>query len=460
MSRSRKAVIGGFLVGGLLLFAVGLFLIGDRRLLFAEQFELNTTFGKVTGLEVGSPVRLAGLDAGEVLEIAIPNSPSQNFRVRMRVREDVRQLIRTDSVGAIQTDGLVGSTFIQLAVGSDDAPVIQPGGTIPGRDPVEFADLIQEGRETFRTVTTEIMSLKEDMSGTITALTGLVSTADSVLTDTGAQVNQLTRASTGAVEDFRGVMGDVQRVVADVRQGRGTVGQLLTDDKLYHRMNEIGGEVQSTMQNVRQATEQGRKLMEGLAGPEGTTQQILRTLRDTLAQTQEVVADLGEGTEALKRNFLFRGFFRDRGFYDLDAITRDAYLGGALENNRTALRVWIGDDVLFARGADGTEELTETGRRRIDAAMADLVRYPRDSPIVVEGYAPDDRGEGAYLASADRAALVRDYIITRFRRKATLVDIMPMGSAAQHGPGDNGRWSGVALALFVRNDALAGALRR
>lgn len=461
MSRARQAVIGGFLIGGLLLFAGGLFLIGDRRLLFAEQFELNTRFGKVTGLQVGSPVRLAGLEAGEVLEIAIPPSPSQQFAVRMRVREDVRQLIRTDSVGAIQTDGLVGNTFIQIGIGSEQAPIVPPGGTIEGRDPIEFADLIQEGRDTFRTVTTEIVDLKEDMSDTVVAMTDLIETADGVVKDTGAQVGQLTRASTGAVEDFRVVMTDVQRVVEGVREGRGTVGQLLTDDTLYRRMTDVSAQVERTMDNVREATAEGRTFMSSFAGPDGTAQQVMRTLRDTLVQAQEVVADLGEGTEALKRNFLFRGFFRDRGFYDLDAITREAYLEGSLEGDeRTALRVWIEDEMLFAKAPDGTEQLTESGRRRIDAAMADLVRYPRNSPLIVEGYAERDQGQGVYLASADRAALVRDYIINRFRRRPTLVDIMPMGSSAPHSPAKDGQWSGVALALFVSNDALAAARQR
>lgn len=459
MTRTKKVVIGAFLVGGFLLFAGGLFLIGDRRLLFVDQFELNTTFGKVTGLQVGSRVRLAGLEAGEVLEIAIPASPSQQFRVRMRIREDVRQLIRTDSVGAIQTDGLVGSTFIQVALGTEAAPIVTPGATIEGRDPVEFADLIQEGRDTFRTVTTEVLSLKNDVSGTITALTTLVENADGVITDTGQQVAQLTKASSGAVEDFRGVMTDVQGVVEGVRAGRGTIGQLFTDDALYRRINDIGGEVQLTMKNVRETTDHGRVMMDRLAGPDGSAQRVMRTLQDTLTQAQEVVSDLGEGSEALKRNFLFRGFFRDRGFYDLDAITRDAYLGGALENDRTALRVWIEGDLLFGKGPDGIERLTDAGRRRIDAAMGDLVRFPRDSPLVVEGYAEQDQGQGVYLASADRAVIVRDYIIERFRRKATLVDTMAMGSSARASPRGTGAFSGVALALFVRNEALMGVVR-
>jgi len=49
-----RVVVGAFIVGGILLFAGGLFLIGDRRLLFARQFELSATFGKVT---TASPMR-------------------------------------------------------------------------------------------------------------------------------------------------------------------------------------------------------------------------------------------------------------------------------------------------------------------------------------------------------------------------------------------------------------------
>ena len=86
--------------------------------------------------------------------------------------------------------------------------------------------------------------------------------------------------------------------------------------------------------------------------------------------------------------------------------------------------------------------------------MADLVRYPKDSPLVVEGYAEPSEGEPPYLRSVDRAQLVRDYLLARFRRQATLTDIMPMGENAVGSPRGDDHWSGVALALFVRNDVL------
>jgi hypothetical protein len=167
------------------------------------------------------------------------------------------------------------------------------------------------------------------------------------------------------------------------------------------------------------------------------------------------MADLSEATEALKRNVLFRGFFRDRGFFDLDALTRDAYAAGALEgDSRVALRVWIDAEGLFARDADGIEQLTEAGRRRIDSSMTDLARYPRDSALVVEGYAPVTEGGSAHVVSLERASLVRDYLLSRFRRRATLTGTMGMGSQAPGSPSGDERWSGVALALFVEQTAL------
>ena len=85
--------------------------------------------------------------------------------------------------------------------------------------------------------------------------------------------------------------------------------------------------------------------------------------------------------------------------------------------------------------------------------MTDLIRYPRDSPLVVEGYAESLEGEASYLASVDRAQAVRDYIVGRFRRQTTLTAIMPMSDQAPGSPRGDGRWSGVALTMFVRNDA-------
>lgn len=455
MDTKRTALVGAFVVGGLALFAVGLFLIGDRRLLFSPRFELSTTLNTVSGLQVGTKVRVAGLDAGEVLEIGIPGTPSEPFRIRMRLREDLRPLVRADSICAVQTDGLVGAAFIQVGRGSDEAPVVQPGDTIAGRDPVGFADLIEEGRETFQIVAREIGEVGEEMEGVIEGLTDVTESTNELITDVGGDVKLISAASVRFVEDSQQLVAEVRGITSDIRAGEGSLGKLVTDDALYDRFVSISSEAERTVTGMRAATESARDLVEGLGARDGAAQQVVQSLRDTLADTREVMSDLSEGTEALKHNFLFRGFFRDRGFFDLDAISREAYAAGALAgSDRTALRIWVDAAGLFAPGPDGVEQLTEAGRRRLDSAMADLVRYPRDSPLVVEGYADGSDEGAAYLVSSDRAELVREYLLSRFRRQATLTGVMPMAADARDSPRGDGTWSGVALALFVRNEAV------
>ena len=101
----------------------------------------------------------------------------------------------------------------------------------------------------------------------------------------------------------------------------------------------------------------------------------------------------------------------------------------------------------------GVERLSEGGRVRLDSAMSQFLRYPHDSPFVVEGYAQDATGDARYLNSRARAQLVRDYLVGKFRLDPNYVAMMPMGAEAPGSP--TGReWNGVALALFVEKAAL------
>ena len=317
----------------------------------------------------------------------------------------------------------------------------------------DIAERANVGRSTFYA---HFDPVKEDVVQTVQALTEIVESANVLVHDVGGDVRAMTTSGTRVAEDVRAVVADTRALVGGVRDGRGTLGRFLNDDAFYERMTGVGREAEQTVRNLREATDRGRVVVDSFTARGGPMQQMLQTLNATADQAREVVSDIAESTEALKRNFLFRGFFRQRGFYDLDAISREAYAAGALEGrDRTAIRIWIDAGVLFEPGPDGIEQLTGEGRRRVDSAMADLVRYPRDSPLVVEGYAESAAGEAAYLRSADRALLVREYILARFRRKATLVDSVAMSDQAPGSPSGDGRWSGVALALFVDNAALA-----
>jgi MlaD protein/OmpA family protein len=155
---SLKANVGAFLIGGILLFGAGLFLIGSRQKIFSRGFHVYSDFASVSGLETGANVRVAGLEAGEVEEIQVPSQTSSGFRVKLRLTDKVHPLVRHDSVALIQTEGLVGDKFVEISKGSDQAEECRDGGTIPSKEPFDFADLMQDARNLFQTTDTTLES--------------------------------------------------------------------------------------------------------------------------------------------------------------------------------------------------------------------------------------------------------------------------------------------------------------
>src|SRR5579863_4643029 len=108
---NRPLVVGSFVLAGLALFATGLFMIGNHHEAFARHTEFYVEFSNLAGIAKGAKVQVAGMDAGEVLDLQIPSSPASKFRVRLRVNEALRGLVRTDSLVTINTEGVVGNRF-------------------------------------------------------------------------------------------------------------------------------------------------------------------------------------------------------------------------------------------------------------------------------------------------------------------------------------------------------------
>jgi phospholipid/cholesterol/gamma-HCH transport system substrate-binding protein len=130
---ARVAGVGVFVLGGLLLFAVGLFMIGDRQMAFAKKVTVYTEFKKITGLAPGAAVRVSGAKAGSITQILPPDTPSGKFRVELEIVEDLHQLVRTDSLATIETEGLVGGNYLGITTGSDTAPSWPRTRRLPAR---------------------------------------------------------------------------------------------------------------------------------------------------------------------------------------------------------------------------------------------------------------------------------------------------------------------------------------
>src|ERR1700681_4954192 len=143
--QNKNLSIGLFVIGGLVLCGIGIFVIGDRHQPFARHTEYYTEFVNLAGLTNGSKVRVAGMDAGQVLAIAVPDSPPSRFRVKWRIEAKLRGLVRADSIVTIDTEGIVGGTYLSVRQGSAQAVQAEALSTIPSKEPMELSELLSRG---------------------------------------------------------------------------------------------------------------------------------------------------------------------------------------------------------------------------------------------------------------------------------------------------------------------------
>lgn len=449
----RVVGAGAFVVGGVLLFTAALFMIGQRRMLFEDRITMYTEFATLGQVQSGAIVRVAGMNAGEVTDIQIPRSPAEKFRVKMEIRKDLHPLIRTDSTATPRTEGLVGGIYVSIATGTAQASELPEGGTIRGEEPFVLADLLEEASHTIQEVNQTIDTLSGNAEHALERIAMTTDEAHQLLTDIAPQIREMA-------ENGSRISAQTNQIVTSLRNGEGTLGKLLDDDSLYQNAQDAAARAKDVMANLKEVSDEARRAISDVRSKDGPAQGLFADMRATLAQTREATADLADNMEAMKHNFLLRGFFNRRGYFDLDTISPAEYRNGVLENGkRKAMRIWLASPVLFEPGPDGTEVLSAQGRDRIDSAMATYLRYLPTNPLVVEGYAADGTAGERYRRSRDRAAIVRQYVLGRYGLMPQHTGFIALGEDAQGSPTGKS-WEGVSLALFLETEALQFTVAR
>ncbi len=157
----RNLRVGALTVVAVAVLAVAIFTIGNRRQLFTRHTRYITTFKNVTGLQVGAPVRLSGVDVGFVERIELPTEPeNQRIVVRFRLDHEYTERIREDSRVSIRTIGLLGDKYLEIRGGTADSPRLLEGGEITGVDRPEVEEFVSSGEDLMENLISISSSLK------------------------------------------------------------------------------------------------------------------------------------------------------------------------------------------------------------------------------------------------------------------------------------------------------------
>ncbi len=128
------------------------FKIGSRQGLFVETFELRAGFNEAQGIDRGTPVRVRGIDAGQVVGIELPpfDQPTGKVYARLRLDKKFQALIPSDSRARVVSEGMLGSRSINVEPGKQSTTRLQNGDEIQVAETPDLTTIMQQTLQEFR----------------------------------------------------------------------------------------------------------------------------------------------------------------------------------------------------------------------------------------------------------------------------------------------------------------------
>ncbi len=319
MASKRDIKVGAFVLVGLVVIGLTVFLIGDERSLFQPKEEFKAVFEDVQGLKRGSMVRMGGIDVGSVKGVRYSKDRNDlKLYVTIVVVRDESRRIREDSVISIAGKGLLGDKMMVITAGSPEKNAIPPGGTIPSKssDNLEaaLAKLSGIGDKAEKIVTnlektTSALAddqFTKDLKGTVHSLNNILQSVDkgdgyaSKILNDPEEAQKLSRALTNLEKTsakLNRTLTGVNSIVRRVETGPGLAHEVLYGEESAKSVVHFGSaaeELALTLKGVRQGNGIAKSVIYG----DDNTQQIMGNLNAMSSDLRKIVADVrrGKGT--------------------------------------------------------------------------------------------------------------------------------------------------------------------
>ncbi|HYL69667.1 MAG TPA: MlaD family protein [Candidatus Limnocylindria bacterium] len=313
--------VGLFVLAGLFILAVAIFYVTGAGIL-GPKYRLKTYLPEVEGLTLGAPVRLDGLEIGNVESISLtPQPPDQmhNITLVLRIDKRYKDNIRTDSNASLITEGLLGNRYVTVKRGLTGT-VLPPDGIIPGREEAAMKQIVERGAEMMQ----NLGALSTDLRGIVDQLREGEGTIGKLMNDPSLY------------NHMNDTVGRVDAMVTSVQRGEGSVGKLVASDELYDKLNSTASHAEDVIAAVREQkgtigkliydpavydsakglVEKGNAVLEDVRAGKGTLGKL--TTDDTLYNNaRDASANIREASAKLNSNQGTAGkFFSDPAFYD------------------------------------------------------------------------------------------------------------------------------------------------
>lgn len=279
--------------------------------LFTKKLVVRAYVDNAGGLRVGAPVRLEGVDIGNVTHIRVVSDPLRKLapvEVTMKVTAKYEPTMKSDCEVSLTTAGVLGETFVDLDCRQAKGRPMQTGDELPTRDVPQLQDVVRASQGTI-----------ENLNVLINRLDNIVSYVQSGQGSIGKVIYDPS-----LFDRANQMLNQMQNIVGQINSPKGSIGKLINDDQLYNKayaaidnLNKIIDDINSgkgsvgkflkdpaLYDNANKTMEQANELVAGVNSGKGTLgklakdEELARKLDSTVTRLNNIVErlDKGEGT--------------------------------------------------------------------------------------------------------------------------------------------------------------------
>ena len=324
--------------------AVLLFLMSGTGGLFTPKLTLKAYFDNASGLRKGAPVRLSGVDIGNVNDIRIiPSKQPTPVEVTMNISAKYKEGLHEDSQAELSTAGVLGETYIDIDSAHAKGPEVRDGDTLPAHFVPDFSDVVRASQSTLQ----NLQALEARVDRILAFIESGNGSVGKLIYD-AALYNRLNA-----------VVGQFQTLVTQVNDGKGTLGKLVSDEDFYNKLTATVDKVNSMIDDLNAGKGTAGKLLKDPA--------LYDNANKTIANVKQMTDDINAGKGTLGR------------------LTKDEALANKLQNTITKLSD-ITDQLAAGQGTagkflhdnslyDNTNNLLTESRELIKAVRQDPKKY-------------------------------------------------------------------------------------
>lgn len=288
--------------------------------LFTHKIKVISYFPDASGLRLGAPVRVSGVDIGNVKEIQIvPNQPQTPVEVTMKITTKYH-FVRQDSITILATAGVLGETYINIDSSHASSPEVKDGDVLKTREEKGYDAVMRAANSSLQNIDVlltrmdRIVAFVESGQGSIGKLIydpALYNRVNATVAEFQNLVNDISQGN-GSIgkliesdelyDKANASIDKINQLIDEVNSGNGTIGKFLKDPSLYNNANQ-------TVANIKQLTDDvnaGKGAIGKLAKDEAFANKLQNTM-DRLSNLADKL-DNGNGSAAL--------FLRDPSVYN------------------------------------------------------------------------------------------------------------------------------------------------